>query len=332
MKFLITGAAGFIGFHLSKRLISEGHLVVGIDTLNDYYNVQLKMDRLQILHGNEKFSFHAINIADKNALDRLFDVEKFDVVINLGAQAGVRHSIDKPFEYVDANLIGFVNVLEACRQNPVRHLIYASSSSVYGNSTKIPLHENDMANQPISLYAATKKANEMMAHSYASLYDIPASGLRFFTVYGPWGRPDMAYYKFTQSIQHDQPIQVYNNGDVYRDFTYVDDIIQGIVLLIDKPPKSDADPSSISTSSEGPHALYNIGNGTPVMILDMISTLEDLLGKKAKKEFLPMQPGDVKVTNASTDALSMATGYQPKTTLREGLGHFVDWFRMYTKA
>jgi len=320
-KILITGAAGFIGFHLSEYLAKKGMLVTGIDTINAYYDVNLKLDRLQQLKGLSNFKFHTISICDKDALDDLFKVEKFDFVINLAAQAGVRYSIEKPYKYIDSNLIGFINILEACRNFPVKHLIYASSSSVYGNSDQIPFSIEQKTDKPVSLYAATKKANELMAHSYANLYKIPVTGLRFFTVYGPWGRPDMAYFLFTKNIFEEKSIKVFNNGKMMRDFTYVDDITKAIGELINVIPEG-----------ETPASVFNIGNHNPVELGEFIETLEDLIGKKANKEYLPMQSGDVVKTYANTEALRKATNFNPNTPLKEGLEKFVSWYKEYYKV
>jgi len=317
-KILVTGAAGFIGFHLSRLLTFKGFEVVGIDTLNGYYDTKLKLDRLEILRTNSNFSFRTVSICDKDELDDLFKANKFDIVINLAAQAGVRYSVDKPYKYIDSNLIGFINVLEACRNNPVEHLIFASSSSVYGN-VDIPFSESQITDQPLSLYAATKKANELMAHSYAYLYNIPTTGLRFFTVYGPYGRPDMAYFSFTRRIIENEPIKVYNNGDLMRDFTYVDDIVEAISRLIDHK----------HFEQEIPFRIFNIGNNSPVKLLDFISVLENAIGKKAVKEFLPMQDGDVYATYADITNLQQAIGFKPSTPIEEGIGKFVRWYREY---
>ncbi len=317
-KILITGCAGFIGFHLSQELSKLNYNIIGIDTINTYYDVNLKLDRLQILKKNSNFRFHTISICDKDALDDLFKAEKFDFVVNLAAQAGVRYSIEKPYKYIDSNLIGFINILEACRNFPVKHLIYASSSSVYGNSDQIPFSTEQKTDEPVSLYAATKKANEVMAHSYSNLYKIPTSGLRFFTVYGPWGRPDMAYFSFTKNIIEEKTIKIFNNGKMLRDFTYVDDITFAINKLIKVVP-----------TELTPYKLYNIGNHQPVELSLFISTLEELIGKKAKKDYLPMQKGDVVATYAETTALRDATGFFPNTPLKEGLKKFVDWYKDY---
>jgi len=324
-KILITGAAGFIGFHLSQLLAKKGTTVIGIDSLNEYYNIQLKFDRLKILKDIPNFTFRSVNICDKDALDELFQEEKFDVVINLAAQAGVRYSIDKPYKYIDSNLIGFINILEACRNNPVKHLIYASSSSVYGNTKEVPFSVENRTDEPVSLYAATKKANEMMAHSYSSLYKIPMTGLRFFTVYGPWGRPDMAYFSFSNKIVKGDTIQIYNHGDMERDFTYVDDITNAIEKLVDLPFDTDEE-------KEKPYRLFNIGNNKPVRLMDFVSTLEKHIGKEAPKEFLPMQKGDVYRTYADISDLETRINFKPQTSIDEGLGKFVLWYKEYYKT
>ncbi len=317
-KILITGCAGFIGFHLTKELSRQDYNIIGIDTVNSYYDVNLKLNRLQNLKNIDNFHFYTISICDKDSLDDLFKQENFDYVINLAAQAGVRYSIEKPYKYIDSNLIGFINILEACRNNPVKHLIYASSSSVYGNSTQIPFSTDQKTDEPVSLYAATKKANEVMAHSYSNLYKIPTSGLRFFTVYGPWGRPDMAYFSFTKNIFENKTIKIFNKGKMMRDFTYVDDITTAIAELIHVIP-----------SNITPYKLYNIGNHQPVELSKFISTLEKLIGKEAKKEYLPMQKGDVVATYAETSELQNATGFFPDTSLEEGLKRFVQWYKSY---
>lgn len=319
-KILITGAAGFIGFHLARLLCRLKYDIIGIDTLNNYYDINLKIDRLFELRKEPNFKFYSISICDKDDLDELFNQYKFDFVINLAAQAGVRYSIDKPYKYVDSNLIGFINVLEACRKFPVKHLIFASSSSIYGDGT-IPFSENQQTDAPLSLYAATKKANELMAHSYAHLYDIHITGLRFFTVYGPWGRPDMAYFSFTQKIIENQSIKIFNNGDLMRDFTYIDDIVEAIskVIIREKVPTRNFN-------------VYNIGNNNPVRLMDFINTMEELIGKKAIKEYLPMQNGDVLSTYANIDKLKDAIGFKPNTPLKEGLRKFIDWYTVYYKS
>ena len=311
MKILVTGAAGFIGYHVSKCLIARGDEVVGLDNLNDYYDVRLKQARLAELPSD--FRFVKMDIADRKALPELFAAEHFDAVINLAAQAGVRYSLENPEAYIDSNLVGFGNILECCRHNPVRHLVYASSSSVYGGNEKVPFEETDFVDNPKSLYAATKKANELMASCYCSLYGMKATGLRFFTVYGPWGRPDMAPMLFTDAILAGRPIKVFNNGNMRRDFTYIDDIVEGVIRVLDKAP-------------ENGHEVYNIGCSNPVMLMDFISTLEKSLGREAVKEFLPMQAGDVPQTYASTAKLEKDMGYKPKVQLAEGLRQMADWY------
>ncbi len=334
-KILLTGAAGFIGFHLAQRLLQEkDNLILGIDNINDYYDTQLKMDRLENLKTDKRFQFEKINIANKEQLDAL--VEKFQpsVVIHLAAQAGVRYSIINPAAYVESNLVGFANILELSRNLKVKHLIYASSSSVYGANKKIPFQESDSVDHPVSLYAATKKSNELMAHTYSNLYKIPTTGLRFFTVYGPWGRPDMAYFSFTKAIYENKPINVFNNGDMERDFTYIDDIVDGIIRLIDLPPVENSDwnfENPDPATSFAPYRVLNIGNNQPVRLLDFIHTLENLIGKEAEKKFLPMQPGDVKTTFANIDRLNKLTGFKPQTSIETGLKKFVEWYKQYYK-
>ena len=333
MHILVTGAAGFIGMHVSQRLIADGHSVTGIDNLNDYYDVRLKQARLERLTAHaEMFQFVKADLADKAAMQALFETQKFDVVINLAAQAGVRYSIENPQSYIDANIQGFLEILEGCRHQQVQNLIFASSSSVYGMNRAMPFSETAHADHPMALYGATKKANEAMAHAYANLYNIPCTGLRFFTVYGPWGRPDMALFLFTKAILAGDPIKVFNNGDMVRDFTFVDDIIEGIVRLAHKPAAPDVhfdaaqpDPSASSV----PFRLFNIGNGQPTPLMDYISALEEALGKSAIKDMLPMQPGDVPVTSADTTKLGDWVGFQPNTPVREGVQKFVDWYRGY---
>jgi UDP-glucuronate 4-epimerase len=333
MKILVTGAAGFVGYFLSRRLISEGHTVVGLDNMNEYYDVQLKESRADILSAQKgNYTFYKTDISDYLALASLFEKERCSHIVHLAAQAGVRFSITNPFSYLSSNLAGFLNMLECCRNYPVQHFIYASSSSVYGMNSKMPFSVHDNVDHPVSLYAATKKSNELMAHSYSHLYNIPSTGLRFFTVYGPWGRPDMAYFKFAKAIMDGNTIDVYNHGEMERDFTYIDDIIDGIVRLLDKVPEKDsswdcakADPGT----SSAPYRIYNIGNNNPVKLTDFIAILEKHLCKKAKVNLLPMQPGDVKSTFADIDDLTRATGYLPSTSLDEGLSRFVKWFRDY---
>ena len=331
-KILVTGAAGFIGFHLSQRLCAKGIEVLGIDNLNDYYDVSLKQARLNELKKHNSFTFIKADLADEMAIDKAFADFKPDIVVNLAAQAGVRYSIDNPRAYTNSNIVGFLNILEGSRHHGVKHLVFASSSSVYGANTKVPFAVDDNVDHPISLYAATKKSNELMAHSYAHLYGLPCSGLRFFTVYGPWGRPDMAYFKFTNKIMSGEPIDVYNNGDMKRDFTYIDDIIDGVEGIIDytATPSSGwnsdlPDPSS----SNAPYRIYNIGHNNPVPLMDMIKSLESALGKKAQFNMMPMQAGDVLETYADINAIKNAVGFDPKTSLDEGLAKFAEWYMGY---
>ena len=334
MKLLITGAAGFIGFHLSKKLLEEEYQVIGVDNLNDYYDPGLKNARLEILDGYNNFSFHKVDLKDKAEVDNIFETYKPTHVINLAAQAGVRYSIENPYAYVDSNLIGFINVLEACRNYPVKHLIYASSSSVYGGNKVVPFSTSHNVDHPVSLYAATKKSNELMAHTYSHLYGIPTTGLRFFTVYGPWGRPDMAYFSFTRDITAGKPIKVFNHGKMERDFTYIDDIIEGIVRLMDRIPAANRDwdetKDDISTSF-APYKIYNIGNNEPVSLLRFIEILEEKIGKKAEKIYMDMQPGDVLRTYADVSDLERDIGFRPSTSLEQGLGEFVKWYKDYYK-
>lgn len=320
-KILVTGAAGFIGFHLSKKLLEQGMKVVGFDNINDYYDVNLKYARLDILNGFQNFTFVKGNLADKETVDRVFTENKFDIVVNLAAQAGVRYSIDNPQAYIESNVIGFFNILEACRHNPVEHLLYASSSSVYGNQQKTPFSTDDDVNKPISLYAATKKSNELMAYTYSHLYGIPSTGLRFFTVYGPFGRPDMAYFGFTDKIMNGEKIKIFNNGDMYRDFTYIDDIVRGIENMLCNPPEEDENGDRAT--------VYNIGNNSPEKLMYFIETLEKALGKTAEKEFLPMQPGDVYQTYADVTPLIEKFGFKPSTSIEDGLERFVQWYKSY---
>jgi UDP-glucuronate 4-epimerase len=332
MHILVTGAAGFIGFHLSRRLLSDGHSVVGLDNVNDYYSVQLKRDRLAQLLAMADFSAAEQDLEDGEALRRLFAAHRFDAVVNLAAQAGVRYSLENPHAYISSNVNGFMNILECCRHAQTAHLIYASSSSVYGMNTRMPFSVHENVDHPVSLYAATKKANELMAHTYSHLYGLPTTGLRFFTVYGPWGRPDMALFLFTRAILDGEPIKVFNEGRMQRDFTYIDDIVEGIVRLLGKPATPNADWSSDAPdpgSSSAPYRLFNIGNNQPVQLLDFIAAIEDALGMPAERELLPIQPGDVPATFADIDALSDYVGYRPATPISEGIGNFVAWYRDY---
>lgn len=329
---LVTGAAGFIGFHVAKRLLERGEEVVGVDNVNDYYDPTLKERRLALLAPFERFSLRRIDIADREAIDALFAELRPRRVIHLAAQAGVRYSITNPHVYIDANVRGFLHILEGCRHNGAEHLVYASTSSVYGANTAQPFSEHQNVDHPVSLYAATKKANELMAHTYASLYNLPCTGLRFFTVYGPWGRPDMALFKFTKGILAGEPIPVFNEGRMIRDFTFVDDIVEGIVRVSDQPAMPDpkwtgADPDP--ARSYAPYRVFNIGNNKPVELLQYISVLEECLGKKAKMELLPMQPGDVPSTMADVSELEAAVGFRPATSVQEGIRRFVDWYREY---
>lgn len=338
-KILITGSAGFIGFHLTKTLLERGYSVVGIDNVNDYYDVNLKYGRLSELGingGAEKWytkvqsdkyqehQFVRLNLEDREQLYQLFEEEEFDMVCNLAAQAGVRYSLENPHAYIESNIVGFLNILEASRNHKIKHLVYASSSSVYGNSKKMPLSTTDNVDHPISLYAATKKSNELMAYTYSHLFNIPTTGLRFFTVYGPWGRPDMALFLFTKSIIGNIPIKVFNNGDMYRDFTYIDDIVEGIIRVLNATHSKEN-----HDSGEVPYKVYNIGNSKPVRLVDFIKALEKSLGKESIKEYLPMQPGDVYRTEADVSDLVKNTGYRPSTTVDEGVGKFVDWYKAY---
>ncbi len=330
MKYLVTGAAGFIGFYVSQRLLAAGHTVVGIDNLNDYYDVNLKLARLAQLENKDGFLFIKLDLADREGMAALFAEQRFDRVIHLAAQAGVRYSIENPLAYADSNLIGFVNVLEGCRHNKVGHLLYASSSSVYGLNKKQPFSTDDSVDHPVSLYAATKKANELMAHTYSHLYSLPTTGLRFFTVYGPWGRPDMALFKFTKAIIAGQSIDVYNRGEMRRDFTYIDDIAEAIVRLQDVIPQAQPDwtvENGSPASSSAPYSVYNIGNNSPVKLTAYISALEKALGTEASKNLLPMQPGDVHETSADTQPLYEAINFKPETTVEQGVQNFVDWYR-----
>ena len=335
MKFLLTGAAGFIGMHTAQRLLARGDEVVGLDNLNDYYDVTLKRARLARLETRTGFRFVKLDVADRAGMDALFEREKFDRVIHLAAQAGVRYSLTNPHAYIESNVVGFTHVLEGCRHHGVRHLVYASSSSVYGGNTRLPFSEHDSVDHPVSLYAATKKANELMAHTYSHLYGLPTTGLRFFTVYGPWGRPDMALFLFTKAILEGRPIDVFNHGRMQRDFTYVDDIVEGVVRVSDRA--AEANPAFVSDTpdpgtSNVPYRVFNIGNHQPVPLLDYIASLERALGMTAEKRLLPMQDGDVPATYADTDALREWVGFQPATSIDVGIERFVAWYRDYHRV
>ena len=338
MKILVTGAAGFIGFHLCKKLINSNFQVIGIDNLNEYYEKSLKIDRLNILEDSKKSSnswkFYKVDLSNMSDLDELCEQNKPELIINLAAQAGVRFSIEKPEEYIKSNLVGFGNILECCKRHNVKHLIYASSSSVYGGNKKLPFSEADGVNHPVSIYAATKRANELMAHTYSYLYNLPTTGLRFFTVYGPWGRPDMAYFIFISSIIKGKPIKIFNNGEMRRDFTYIDDVIDGIMDIIKKKPTRDPnfdlknpDPST----SFSPYRIFNIGNSSPIKLMHFVDEIESALGKKAEKIFLPIQPGDVEETAADISSLNKWTGFKPKISLKEGIREFTKWYQSYYK-
>lgn len=335
MRILVTGNAGFIGFHVAKALLERGDTVIGIDNVNDYYDVSLKEARLKALEetaaeSTGDYTFLRKNIADNESVSAAFEYYKPEVVIHLAAQAGVRYSLENPHAYADSNLTGFLNILEGCRHTEVQHLIFASSSSVYGENEKQPFSEDDPVDHPVSLYAATKKANEVMAHSYAHLYDLPVTGLRFFTVYGPWGRPDMAPMLFAKALFNGYPIKVFNHGNMKRDFTYVDDIVQGVIQSAGKPPvQSDKPENETPATSDAPYQLFNIGNSKPVNLMDFIESLESAAGKSVEKQFMDMQPGDVPVTYAETTRLEAATGYKPTTPIRDGVAKFVDWYRDY---
>jgi len=335
MKILVTGAAGFIGSQLSQRLIARGDQVIGIDNLNDYYDVNLKLARLKRLENSSEFTFIKLNIADREAVAELFAEQQFDRVVNLAAQAGVRYSIENPHAYIDANILGFCNILEGCRHNKVKHLAYASSSSVYGANKAQPFSEHHNVDHPIALYAASKKANELMAHAYSSLYQLPTTGLRFFTVYGPWGRPDMALFKFTKGILEGKPIDIYNNGDMIRDFTYIDDIVEGVIRVLDNTARPNPDwdgKNPDPTSSYAPYRIYNIGNSNPVKLMDFVDAIEKAVGKKAIKNFMPMQDGDVQSTCADVSALQKDVGFKPSTSVEFGINEFVKWYRDYFKV
>jgi UDP-glucuronate 4-epimerase len=335
VKVLVTGAAGFIGMHVAQYLLARGDQVVGLDNLNDYYDVRLKEARLARLAPQAGFRFVKGDVADRDLMPRLFAEARFDRVVHLAAQAGVRYSLQNPHAYVDSNLVGFANILEGCRHNGVEHLVYASSSSVYGGNTRMPFSEHDNIDHPISLYAATKKANELMAHTYSHLFGLPTTGLRFFTVYGPWGRPDMALFLFTRAILEGRPIDVFNHGRMRRDFTYIDDIVEGVVRVLDRPAEADPrfDPDAPDPArSSAPYRVFNIGNSDPVELMTYVETLEAALGRTAQKNFLPMQDGDVPATSADTSELAAATGFAPATSVQDGVSRFVAWYRDYYKV
>ncbi|MFM6004877.1 MAG: NAD-dependent epimerase [Sphaerospermopsis kisseleviana] len=332
MKILVTGAAGFIGFHLSQRLLNRGDEVIGLDNLNNYYDVSLKQARLAQLQSQQLFTFAQLDLADQEGINNLFTTHQFDVVVNLAAQAGVRYSLQNPHAYINSNILGFTNILEGCRHSQVKHLVFASSSSVYGANTKTPFSIHDNVDHPISLYAASKKANELMAHTYSHLYGLPTTGLRFFTVYGPWGRPDMALFLFTKAILSGNPIDVFNYGKMKRDFTYIDDIIEGVVRVTDNIPQGNPHWSGDKPdpgTSKAPYKIYNIGNNNPVELLHFIEVIEDCLGMKAQKNMLPLQPGDVTMTYADVDDLIADVGFKPATPIEVGIRRFIDWYRNY---
>ncbi len=335
MKILVTGAAGFIGMHTSLRLLARGDEVVGLDNLNDYYDPTLKEARLARLTSHAAFRFVKMDVADRAGMEALFAAEKFDRVIHLAAQAGVRYSLQNPHAYIDSNVVGFMNILEGCRHSKVQHLVYASSSSVYGGNTKMPFSEADSVDHPVSIYAATKKANELMAHTYSHLYGLPTTGLRFFTVYGPWGRPDMALFLFTKAILEGRPIDVFNHGRMKRDFTYVDDIVEGVIRTLDRVAEPDFAFDALQPNpgtSNAPYRVFNIGNHDPVELMSFVGAIEDALGMTAEKNFLPLQDGDVPATYADTAALNAWTGFAPATSVRDGVGRFVAWYRDYYKV
>ncbi|WP_051590463.1 NAD-dependent epimerase [Exiguobacterium antarcticum] len=331
-KILVTGAAGFIGVHLSNQLTNHGYSVIGLDNMNTYYDLNLKKDRLAQLNDNKNFTFVECDLTDRERINKIFEEHRPAIVINLAAQAGVRYSIENPYAYLDSNLTGFLNILEACRNYPVDHLLYASSSSVYGGNKVAPFSTNHNVDHPVSLYAATKKSNELMAHTYSHLYNIPTTGLRFFTVYGPWGRPDMAYFSFTKDIIEGNPIKVFNHGKMERDFTYIDDIVEGIVKLIPRAPEKNSDwDESVDElgASFAPYRVYNIGNNSPVPLMKFINVLEEKIGKEANKQYMEMQPGDVLRTYADVSELERDIDFKPSTSIEEGLGKFVDWYKEY---
>src|SRR5208283_4174681 len=331
-RILLTGAAGFIGFHTTRRLLARGDTVVGLDNVNDYYSVQLKLDRLRQLETEPGFRFVKLDLADREPIAKLFQNERFDLVVNLAAQAGVRYSLENPGVYVNSNLLGFTNILECCRHTGVKHLVYASSSSVYGANTEMPFSVHQNVDHPISLYAATKKANELMAHAYSHLFNLPTTGLRFFTVYGPWGRPDMAMWIFAAAINAGKPIKLFNHGNMKRDFTYIDDVVQAVVRLIDRPAQGDPDWSGDApdpSRSSAPWRIYNIGNNSPVEVLEVVKILEQSIGKKAIRELLQIQPGDVPATFADVDDLMRDVGFKPSTPIAEGIARFVAWYNEY---
>ncbi|CAH2570993.1 putative 37,6 kDa protein in cld 5'region [Planktothrix rubescens] len=326
-NLLVTGVAGFVGFHLCQRLLDRGDTIIGIDNLNDYYDVSLKQARLEQLKNRSGFSFKKLDLADREGINQLFAQGNFEQVAHLAAQAGVRYSLKNPYAYIDSNLVGFLNILEGCRHSQIQHLVYASSSSVYGANKKIPFSVEDNVDYPISLYAATKKSNELIAHSYSHLYQIPMTGLRFFTIYGPWGRPDMAMFIFTKAILEEKPIDVFNYGKMQRDFTYIDDIVEGVIRTLDRIPQSGENPQT-----NAPYKLYNIGNNQPIELLHLIEVLETALGKPAIKNFMPIQPGDVPITYADVDALIQDIDFQPNTSIEVGVQNFVDWYRSYYRV
>ena len=335
MKILVTGAAGFIGMHVAQRLLERGDEAVGVDNLNDYYDVGLKEARLAQLTQRPGFRFVRLDLAERGAVEQLFAAERFDRVVHLAAQPGVRYSLKNPHAYVESNVLGFLNVLEGCRHNRVAHLVYASSSSVYGGNVRMPFSEHDNVDHPVSLYAATKKSNELMAHTYSHLYGLPTTGLRFFTVYGPWGRPDMAYFSFTNAILAGRPIEIFNHGDMKRDFTYIDDIVEGVLRVLDRTAEPDPGFDAAAPDparSHAPYRIYNIGNNRPVALMSFIETLERALGRTAEKRFLPMQDGDVPATYADIDALQCDAGFAPHTGIEEGIARFVTWYRDYYRG